>query len=167
VSRHAAINLVLLVICLALLTFLAATDPDDLTPPAVTLTDIDPETISNIIIRHAGRADLRFTRLAEGWRMESPLAAPANPVRIGAILGLLSARSFNQLVVAGLDPDKFGIRDPEVVLLLGAHEFRFGGLAALDNRRYLLYQERVHLINDGLLQQLQQGPEFFIRSQNE
>ena len=59
-----------------------------------------------------------------------------------------------------------GIRDPAVMLKVNNLEFRFGSAAALDNRRYLLYQDQVHLIDDGLFQQLQQPPEFFIRSRD-
>ena len=155
------INLLLLVVIVLLAAFLLLTRNDG-QPEQLNVSAIDPDSIDQIIISRAGQSELHFSKQTGRWRMLSPLAAPANDTRIQAILSILSARSHTQLDVAGLDPDRFSLRSPSVTLKLNEHEFRFGDAAPMDNRRYLLYLDTVHLINDGLFQQLQQKPEFFI-----
>ena len=164
-SKRAILNLLLLVFITILAAFLVFTDRDVATPAMVTVSTIDPNSIQQISVSRAGQVELQFSKRADGWYMQSPLSAPANNTRIKAMLAILKARSHAELPVTGLDPDQFGIRNPVVTLRLNEHEFRFGGPGPLDDRRYLLYQDRLHLINDGLFQQLQQKPEFFIMEQ--
>jgi len=165
VNKRALLNLLLVALIVIVAAFLGLTDSDDAPSAPVTVSTIDPNSINYITVSRAGQAELQFSKQADGWRLQSPLPAPANSTRIKAMLAILNARSYSQYDVAGLDPDQFGIRNPAVTLRLNEHEFRFGVTAALDDRRYLLYQDRLHLINDGLFQQLQQAPEFFIPEQ--
>ena len=161
-NKRALLNVLLLALIAILAAFLVLTDRDAATPVLVTVSTIDPNSIRQISVSRAGQVELQFSKQADGWYMQSPLAAPANNTRINAMLAILHARSHARLPVAGLDPDQFGVRDPSVILRLDEHEFRFGGPGPLDDRRYLLYRDELHLINDGLFLQLQQKPEFFI-----
>lgn len=164
-NKRALLNLLLVALIVILAAFLGLTDRNDAPVEPVTVATVDPNSIDQITVSRAGQVELHFSRQVDVWQMQSPLSAPANSTRIKAMLAILNARSYSQYAVAGLDPDQFGIRDPAVTLRLNEHEFRFGGAAALDDRRYLLYRDRLHLINDGLFQQLQQAPEFFILEQ--
>ena len=165
--KRAVINLILLALIAALAAWLYWTGHNDTHSAPVTVSTIDPNSIDYITVTRSGQTELQFSKQQAGWRMLSPLPAPANNTRIKAMLAIINARSYTQLDAAGLDPDRFGIRDPAVMLKVNNLEFRFGSAAALDSRRYLLYQDQVHLIDDGLFQQLQQPPEFFIQSQDD
>ena len=165
-SKRALINLLLLTLVAALAAFLYFVPREEPPAPPV-ISTIAADSIDQISINRSGQTELRFSRLADGWQMLAPLTAPALPNRIKAILDLLHARSHAQYDPAELDLDSSGLRSPAVILKLNGYEFRFGNATALADGRYLLFQNQVYLINDGLYQQLQQPPEFFVQRSKE
>jgi hypothetical protein len=160
--KRAAINLLLVTCIVALAVFLVPSGTDDAPPNPVVVSTIDPVRIDRITVLRAGKEELRFIKHPAGWQMSSPVNAPAHPDRIMAMLAVLNARSHAVYNPADLNPDQIGIRHPAVTLKLNEHEFQFGGAAPLDQRRYVLFRNRLHLLRDGLYQQLLQPPEFFI-----
>jgi len=162
VSKRALINLLLLTLVAVLAAFLYFVPRAEPQAPPV-ISTIAADSIDQISVSRSGLPELRFSRLADGWQMLAPVTAPALPNRIKAMLDLLHAGSHAQYDPAELDQDASGLRNPAVILKLNEHEFRFGNATALADGRYLLFHNQVHLINDGLYQQLQQPPEFFVQ----
>ena len=94
--------------------------------------------------------------------MTEPRDATANPDRIKAMLSILEITSFARFPVTQSNLKHFDLVNPAVTLKLDEHEFLFGGDNPLGSRRYVMYSNTIHLINDGLFHQLLQSPEFFV-----
>lgn len=160
-KKYTKINLGLLLVIIAIGAFvgLRGNKPTAGPPPAV--STLNRQNINVITVQRTGRKEIIFKKQGHTWRIVAPLTAPANSTRIRAILSLLQARSYARIQAQGKDLDRFGLAKPAVILSLDDHEFRFGGSEPLNGRRYLLYRNTIHLIDDGLFQQLQQPVEFF------
>ncbi len=148
-------------------SFLILTGDDETPEPPVKVSNITPESIDSITIIREGKEGLDFTNHQDTWQMTSPRTAAANHTRINAILFILQSRSYAQLYAKELNLSRFELRDPAITLKLNEYEFFFGGTDPLEYRRYLLFEDTVHLINDNLFHQLQQPPEFFLLVKNE
>lgn len=163
-SRYARINLALLAFIIAVALFLVLTTRDDTARSPVRVTGISGGGISRISIRREGKENIDFIRDGGTWRMTSPRQAGVNSSRIDAMLDVLQARSYAQLHAGEYDLQRFDLKEPAAVLMLDGHTIYFGGTNPLEDRRYIMYEDTIHLINDGLFHQLQQPPEFFINS---
>ena len=161
-KKYTKLNLGLLLAVIAIGTFLGlgGEQPPASPPPAVSM--LNGQHITVITVKRTGRKDLIFKKQGHAWHIESPLAAAANSMRIRVILSVLQARSYARIQAGGANLARYGLANPAVTLKLDEHEFRFGGTEPLNGRRYLLYRNTIHLIDDGLFQQLQQPAEFFI-----
>lgn len=162
VRRRALANLLLAALVLALALFLALTRPQPREERPPGLTGIGADQIAHIHIERAAANGITFERDTAGWRMTAPVAAPAHPARINGVLGLLNETVYAQLPA---DPEalrRFGLAQPQVIVRLDRHSFAFGDTNPLDERRYILYGGKVHLIGDSLFFQLTQNPGFFI-----
>lgn len=148
-------------------SFLMLTGKDELANEPARVTNIAEENIDLITIKRKGQDDIIFTKHQNIWQMTSPKTAAANNTRINAMLHILQTRSYAQLYVEVPGLNQFDLLNPAVTLQLNDHEFFFGGTNPLEHRRYLQFEDTVHLINDGLFHQLQQPPDFFIRKQPE
>ena len=132
----------------------------------VAVSSIDKHGITVINISRGEREDITFNKAGDTWQMATPLHARANNTRIDAVLSVLQARSYTQLDAGMMDLDRFDLANPAVTLTFNNFEFLFGGSNPLEGRRYLLFQGTIHLIDDGLYQQLLQPAEFFIQNQD-
>lgn len=163
-KKYTKINLFLVLVIIAIGVFLGLTGKKPPAGPA-TVSTLHGNNISVITVKRTGRKDIIFKKQGHAWRIVSPLTAAANSTRIKAILSVLQARSYAHIPARGVNLSRFDLANPAVVLKLDDHEFRFGGSEPLNGRRYLLYRNIIHLIDDGLFQQLQQPVEFFIAQQ--
>ena len=93
--------------------------------------------------------------------MQAPLALRANPARLDALLRLPATESHAELDPAKHPPERFGLGQPAIIMKLNENEFRFGGTDAIDGRRYILFQDRIHLTDDFLYRQLTTNAAFF------
>jgi hypothetical protein len=161
VRHRIIVNLILIgaVIVLAVFLMNTGTQPGN---PVIPLTSIAPQSIQRIDIKRAGRQDLGFRKIHGVWRMTKPLEVRANDNRINAMLQLLQAPSVSRLRARDHDLSRFELAPAAVVLREDAHEFLFGGTSPLQGRRYILSDDTIHLIQDGLYPQLLQGPAFFV-----
>lgn len=159
--RRIIINLILISTVIALAVFLVSTGTEP-GSPVIPLTSIATQSIQRIDIKRAGKPDLGFRNNNGVWLMTVPIEARANDNRINAMLQLLQAPSFTRLRSTDHDLSHFELAQPIVVLREDAHEFVFGGTNPLEGRRYVMIDDTIHLIQDGLLPQLLQGPAFFV-----
>lgn len=161
-SSRLLLNLFLLCCVIALAAFLFSGTSEPPTETITRLTDIPPGSISRIRIERHDRDLITFIKQKGGWLMTSPYQVPASEARINALLRLPMVQSHARLDVSAIDLTRFGLAMPQVTLRLDDHVFLFGDTEALDERRYVLTADSVHLINDTLYPQLLTAATFFI-----
>ena len=166
-NKRSKINVALLALIALVAALLFLTTGKQEAEQQTSVSAIDKAGITSISITRTGRDALHFSKKGNAWQMVSPRPARANQTRINAILSVLQAHSYTQLDAGKMDLNRFDLVHPAVTLTLNDFEFRFGGSNPLEGRRYLLFQHTIHLIDDGLFEQLQQPAEFFIQSSPE
>ena len=60
-----------------------------------------------------------------------------------------------------VDIEKFELRSPKVILRLDENEFLFGTTNPIDQKRYIIFDKTMHLIDDYLFPQLMVNVFFF------
>lgn len=130
-------------------------------PPPLAVSTIDPTTVNRIHLGRPGNPDLLLQRSGKTWQMVSPVQARANPFRINSLLSLLQTYS---IATVNADPGTLGLTDNNSVVTLAFDNalFRFGDSNPLDQSRYLLHGNTIHLVEDTLYQQLLQDTGFFV-----
>ena len=157
------VNLVLFLIVIGLALFLTRPVNDDI-QQVTYISDIEPESISNIKITRRDLDDIIFSKINDKWMMQSPYKIAANKVRINSLLRLLKYPSYVQLDKNEVELDRFLLDDPEVSLLLDNTRIDFGDTSPLgeNEQRYILLGNTVHLTNDNIFQQLKTNASFFV-----
>jgi len=125
------------------------------------LTAIEQNDIVNIDVLRKNLDDFVFNKQGETWHMRSPLKFLANNARINAMLHILKSESHGQLNPDEVDLARFDLVDPIITLKLNDHVFQFGNTDAIDQRRYVLFDGKIHLVNDSLYAQLTTNAAFF------
>ena len=157
------INLVLFIIIALTAGFLFLTSPEEDRKPVVKLTTIDPATIEDIRIIRRDLDDLIFRKLPQGWFMSSPYDYHANPQRIQTLLNLLQSVSLTQLDAEPDELPRFLLDNPRASVVFNNHlQVDFGDSSPLGSQRYVRLNEKIHLINEGLFQQLLTPATFFL-----
>lgn len=127
----------------------------------IRLSSIDKNSINQIQVLRKDLENFIFEKKENRWFLTTPLKFRANEARINAMLGMLDTESLNQLNPDEVDLKQLGLDDPDVILKLNNIEFRFGKTDAIDQRRYVLFRNKIHLTNDFLYQQLMTNAAFF------
>jgi Domain of unknown function (DUF4340) len=156
------LNVVLLLAVAALGSWLLLGEPPaPPLPPPVAISAIDPTTVNRIHLGRPGNLDLLLQRSGTEWQIVSPVQARVNPFRVNSLLSLLQTYSISTF---NADPGAVGLTDNNSVVTLEFDEavFRFGDTNPLDQSRYLLHRNTIHLIEDTLYQQLLQDAGFFV-----
>lgn len=152
------IGLLIFIILLSLAILMSKDEADHVIPR---LTKIDQDDILKIEILRKNIDNLEFNRVKEVWYMISPYNFLASTARINAMLRLLDSESHGQLNRDSVDLARFNLIDPAITLKLNDHLFNFGNTDAIDTRRYILFNEKIHLIDDSLYMQLTTNATFF------
>ena len=157
-DKRLGVNLGLLGIILVLVLFVVYSD-EEVVEESIPISNIDPESINQIEVQRRDLKDFIFIKEGENWFMQSPLSVKANPARINTMLRLLNSQSHAQLNASELQ--RYALDEPSIVLKLNDQHFAFGSTDAIDQRRYVLYDNTVHLTDDFLFQQLNTNAAFF------
>ncbi len=150
---------------IALLLILILNSNEETKQETEKLSSIDQSEIVKISVARKDLDNFIFDKNNEAWRMISPLQIRANNARINAMLRLLKAESHSQLKPTDVELEALGLDEPAVILRLNDHEFKFGNTDAIDQRRYVLFNETIHLTNDFLYNQLMTNAAFFATPQ--
>jgi len=162
-SRQLLINLLLLFCVIGLAVFLGTNKQQEVIEPAVTLTDIQPDSIHVIHIERRDLDDIIFQKQGDHWIMQNPFNLPANPSRIKVMLKLLQAHSYDHFSAPDNDLTPYMLAVPAVSILLNDTRIAFGDTNPLEEKlRYVLVKDTVHIINDSLFHQLQTSATFFL-----
>lgn len=142
------LNLVLSLV-LAGLVLLVIYEPGKETPQSVTrLTGLEPAQVTDIVIEQPQQASIILNRDGNGWLMQQPLSVSAHREIIEQILGLATATSHSQYDASEADLALFKLNNPDLTITLNDTRLSFGTTDALQGFRYVLINERVHLITD-------------------
>ena len=157
------LNIFLLLVIAGLVIFLSR-PTDDNANREILLTSKDPTTVQNIKIIRRDLDDIAFSKLDNHWRMQQPGDIAANEFRIKTILNLLTAHSYTQLDSNPSELHKFNLDNPVVAVEFDGTRISYGDVSPLEEGklRYVLHDNKIHLINDSLYQQLLTNASFFI-----
>jgi len=160
VNKQLWINIGLLGFIILLSVFLIVSENEEI-PELPRLSAIDQNDIVQIKILRRDLDNFIFNKQNEIWRMDAPQQLLANPARINAMLRILDVESYSQLNPAEANLDTLGLSNPIVIMKLNNYEFKFGKTDAIDQRRYVLFDGKIHLTSDSLYNQLMANAAFF------
>lgn len=160
-SKQARINLVLLAIIVILLLVSTTGINEDEQVELQRVSDIDPATITSIKVTRGDKPSLEFIKKPNGWYMQTPLQIRVNTARINAMLRLLTTESHSELDPEQVNLKRFELDDPAITMQLNGYIFQFGNTDGIDQRRYLLFNNTIFMVNDFLYAQLGAKPGFF------
>ena len=152
---------VFLSIVVILLSIIILLDKDNLEKELPSLSDIDPDNISKIEIQRENLETLSFSNNNGEWQIDSPLKFQANYNRIRSILNILKTKSYKKFNLDEVDIEKFELESPKVILKLDENKFLFGTTNPIDQKRYIIFDKTIHLIDDYLFPQLMVNVFFF------
>ena len=147
-SSRLIVNLLLLVAVVALVT-IAIYEPGIKKPQAEpVLTALQPEDIREIVIERSGEPRIRLSKNDSGWQLAEPIATRANSFRIDSLLQIAKARSYASYPVQDKDLSRYQLQPAQGQLSLDGTVISFGGTEPIEHRRYVLVNDRIHLIAD-------------------
>jgi hypothetical protein len=140
-------NLVLLVIVIVLLWLSQREQPAEQQPAG--LSALSAEAVERIQIQRQGRDTLTLERQQQNWQLSQPFTARANQTRVNLLLSLLSSPVHGQQPATDESAlVKFGLKQPDVTIVMNDQSFAFGATESLSQNRYVLHQNVVYLVQD-------------------
>jgi hypothetical protein len=141
------VNVVLLAVAVALGVWIYR---DVRGSDAELLSTLDPDAVQRIDVERRGEQTLAFTRSDAGWRMLSPGNLPASNYHIDLLLRLLRRPVDARYSRGEIDLAGAGLAQPAQVVSFDGRRYAFGGLDPIGQRRYLLHEENVLLVREGV-----------------
>ncbi len=117
-------------------------------PPPLRLSAINPALVQQIRLAAGSEEPLLLQRRGEHWWLTQPVEIPANPTEVQTILAVTHSASLQQYPRAELDLAKLGLDPAYFSLELDEARLDFGATETLNNQRYVLAGQTVHLINE-------------------
>ncbi len=159
--RQTGINVGLLALIIVL-CIIALYSDDQTIPTPTLLSALDRDNIKHIKIIRQDLDDLVFSKENKQWFMRSPLQYQTNIKRLDSLLKLLAIESHSQLDVATVELDQFNLTESGVSLMFDDHLFQFGNTDPINGRRYVLFNDQIHLIDDFIYHQLTTNAAFYL-----
>lgn len=153
--RRLLINLVVVLIAAALaavawLDVLRDGDPSR-------LTTLDADAVEVMRLQRQDRDDVRMERRPQGWWLTDPVEARASDFHVRQVLALAELRSEARYTTREVDPDEVGLTPPRAHIALNGTGIRLGAQDPVDDLRYAMVGERIHLVRDRVMP-LVRGP---------
>jgi hypothetical protein len=146
-SNRPVLNLVLLLVLGGLILLVWFEPGKETSPLPDNLSNLHAEDIQRLRI-HRSDGDIAMQKHGARWRLTQPLSAAADQGRIDRLLDILSTSSHAQYPLAEVDAAQLGLSPAQYQLQLNDLLMEFGGTEALQQRRYVLINDTVHLITD-------------------
>jgi hypothetical protein len=143
------LNLVILlaVIVLAVIAFFPATQPEP-PPSMVHLLPLSKTDIHTLNIHSHDKPVLRFAKQEQQWYMTKPVHIRASEHRIDTLLNIVQQPEGTQLTVDKNNLAKFGLHTPRYGLEFNDYPMAIGDTDPIHQRRYVMAQDSVYLIED-------------------
>lgn len=153
-SKRNLINLLLFGVIGLMIVFIWLA-PGREQPQADHLTDLAPDSVTQIRISRGNGRPIILQLDNNEWRMQTPFATFANPQRVAELFALLSLPVHSRFPAADRDLQQFGLATPGLSIDYG-HDvvLAFGDTEPLGKQRYLLFAEHIYLVTDTVYQQL-------------
>ena len=126
------------------------------------LTDLAPAQVSSIVLQRSAGPLIRLEHGTHGWRMRSPIEAPADDDAVERLLRITQARVGRVLPADAAAAGRLGLDPPRVRLTLDGLTLNIGELDPVGHRRYVMIGDLVQLIDDDQLPWLLAPPERFL-----
>ncbi len=114
------------------------------------ISDYDPAGITLITIERELKPEIRLQQRDGSWRLVTPMEVLANQSRVDALRNLPAKKSFADYPVTDLELHRYGLAPALATVLLNEYPIKIGSLNPVNQRRYLLIDDTVHLISDDL-----------------
>lgn len=139
------LNLVLICV-VAALALVAVFEPGKEKPQSHRLTQIDDSSIDSFTLQ--AREAIVFQRQQGHWWIKSPIAAPANEIRVRQLLDVARSETDAQYPLKTEELPKYELDKPSATLIIGEKSIHFGGSDPIDMRRYVQVGETLYLVRD-------------------
>jgi hypothetical protein len=151
-KKNTLINLALLLVVVALA--LVATYEPGIDKPAEKplLVKLERDKVNHIQIQRDGQKTVELKRNAKGkWQLLQPTRIAASDFRIDSLLRITDTKSLGTFAADKEKLADYQLDRPKVTLTLNdTTKILFGTSTPLDHRRYVLFNNKVHLISDAL-----------------
>lgn len=128
------------------------------------LTSLQYSDIKLIEIKH-NKDIISARKINQRWKITTPLEIEADKFRIDAILNLLTANSDTYYSIDESDLQKYSLSPAKASLKLNQQEFYFGTTSSINNKRYVLTQNKLFLIDDTVYPLITAGYKNIMRRQ--
>ena len=147
-SKRMLINYLLLVLII-IFTYIGIKYPirEDQMINRNAITSLKPGDITDIKIDTADDT-IVLQKQSTSWHIVSPIAWYANNISAERLATLVTVEPQSKLPRQEIDLSSLGLRIPRAVLTLNNRVFYFGDTNRIGNRRYLMLEPNVYLIND-------------------
>lgn len=152
-TRH-LLNLVLVCV-VAALALVAAFEPGKEQPESKPLTHIDDSGLQSFSLQ--SHETIQFERRNGHWWLKSPLAAPANDIRVRQLLDITKSDIDAQYPLHAEELTKYELDKPTATLVIGDQTIVFGGSDPIDMRRYVQIGDTLYLVRDDFSHHLNAG----------
>jgi len=143
------LNLFLLItVILLILSVFFSKKKDNLLP---LLTNINPDSITKIIIRHNNHESLIRKQTVNGksyWRFIQPIKVDANGFRLQSLLALINAPVHAHYKISDINPESIGLDKTSNSVQFDGEKIVFGIINPVNHLRYILYKKQIYLIQD-------------------
>ena len=112
----------------------------------LTLTDLDPDSITRIELTISQQPAQVFEKSGGHWWRVSPSRTRGNDEHLQRLAKLALTPVARWAKADAFDPAKIGLSQPAATLVLDGVRLRYGALSALDNLRYVAVGDRVALV---------------------
>ncbi len=151
-KKNTLINLSLLMI-IGVLVLLVVYEPGIEKPAeAPLLLSLKRDEVKHILIQRSGQETVELTKGDDGkWQLLQPIQIDANEFRIESLLRITESKSLNHFAADPAKLPNYQLDKPQAELILNDKtKIAFGSATPLDQRRYVLLDNQVHLITDNL-----------------
>jgi len=162
-SKYAILNFSLLLAIVALVAFIIYDPSESRIPKATPLTSINPASIDTITIEQREKSKITLKKRQtidsnEYWAITHPITITASTQKMNRLMDVLAAGSIRQYNIAQEQYSKFGLAPPQWQLQFNQQTIKLGNTDAINQYRYVLINEKVHLITDRYTHQLSDLP---------
>ncbi len=147
-SRRWLINY-LLIILIIIFTWIGQKNPieSDQQGESNAITQLKPQDIDSIRIETSDQT-IQLQKQAGRWQITQPLAWLANNIAAERLSTLANTPFSSNLEKDQIDLSNLGLRIPRAVVTLNQQAIYFGDVNQIGNRRYLLVDPMIYLVED-------------------
>ena len=154
--KQQLINLILFTVILGLGLFIWLDPFSEPEIAPIHLTQVDPAKVNRITLSRGSKSEFILemlpSKVQSSWYLTLPLKLPANPIKVDQLLALLRTNSFRQYRIKFDNLAKLGLHNPEWEIVFDSANasttVQFGKTEPIGQKRYVLVNGTVHLIND-------------------